>query len=275
MKEIKLQTNQFLNLTAEGVANTKILLQNQGPDVMYIFKQSTTPTMADPAMALFNWQSIEVDNLGGDIWVASQQAGTIFVTSTSGLGVAKTIEFPPDMYTSVTEGFRRLRVDPGQTGFFSGKMFNVQLSGVIPTAGPAVYFRFTAPVDFILWTQSLELTQGAVELEVFTGATPAGAWTSIPVEGVNSQANRPLPLYTPQCSIATGGSFTGGTRIGPKMQLRTASGNNRTSNVGGLRSERGRPAGVYYGRIQTLTGGLNVNDAAQYLYDLEWEERPV
>lgn len=201
MKEINLQTNQFLNLTAQGVANTKILLQNQGPDVMYIFKQSTVPTMADPSYALFNWQTREIDNSGGDIWVASQQAGTIFVTPTSNLGVAATVEFPPDMYTSTIEGFRRLRVDPGQTGFFSGRMFNVQLSGAIPTAGPAVYFRFTAPVDFILWTQSLELTQGALEVEVFTGATPTGTWTNVPVENVNSQANRPLPFYTPQCSV--------------------------------------------------------------------------
>lgn len=41
----------------------------------------------------------------------------------------------------------------------------------------------------------------------------------------------------------------------------------------GVASSLPAPAGTYYGRLQTLTGGVAVNDAAQFLYHLIWEER--
>ena len=53
---------------------------------------------------------------------------------------------------------QRLRVDPGQTGFFAGRMFRSYTEQVLPAAGSPVSFRFTSPVDFILWSQVLTLT---------------------------------------------------------------------------------------------------------------------
>lgn len=167
----------------------------------------------------------------------------------------------------------RLRVDSGQTGFFAGRMFRAFMEGVIPVAGPSVQFRFTAPVNFILWTQSLVLTQGALQLEIYTGATPSGTWTPITPIGLNRMSERPTPFYTPVCTIETGGNFTGGTRT-DVLKIRASSANNSASNVGGEWSERGLPTAVFYGRFSTLTGGLTVNDAAQYVYSLGWEERP-
>ena len=168
----------------------------------------------------------------------------------------------------------RLRVDAGQTGFFAGRMFRSYINAVIPVAGPAVSFRFTSSKDFILWNQHLELTQGALQLEVFTGAvTPSGTWTQRPIIGVNRMAERPTPFYVPVITLETGGAFTGGTAV-DLIQLRSSSANNSATNVGGEWSERGLPAGTYYGRFSTLAGGLTVNDAAQMLYSLTWEERP-
>lgn len=170
----------------------------------------------------------------------------------------------------------RLRVDPGQTGFFAGRMFRAFIDGVIPTAGPSVQFRFTSIKDFILWSQDLDLTQGALQLEIYTGVTPSGTWTTVPVIGVNRMAERPTPLYVPtvtiESSVGGTGNFTGGTRV-DVMKVRTSSTNGNASNVGGDFSERGLPLGVYYGRLSTLTGGLTVNDAAQYIYQIMWEER--
>lgn len=166
----------------------------------------------------------------------------------------------------------RLRVDPGQTGFFAGRMFRAFFEGVIPVAGPSVQFRFTSPIDFILWAQQLELTQGALQLDVYIGATPSGTWTPITPIGVNRMSERPQPFYAPAVTIETGGNFSGGTRV-DMMRIRTSSANNSANNVGGAFTERGLPAGTYYGRLATLTGGLTVNDAAQYIYQLVWEER--
>jgi hypothetical protein len=176
---------------------------------------------------------------------------------------------------------RRLRVDPGQTGFFAGRFFRSYIEALVPVAGPSVQFRFTSPVDFILWLQSLELTQGATELRVYTGATPSGTWGQRPVIGVNRMAQRPQPYYSAQCTLEIGagvpggftGSFTGGAEV-DVLKVRTSAANNTAQNVGDSWTERGLPAGTYYGRLQTLAGGLNVNDPAQLIYALTWEERP-
>lgn len=167
---------------------------------------------------------------------------------------------------------RRLRVDNGQTGFFAGKFFRSFIEGLIPTAGPSLQFRFTSPIDFILWSQVLTLTQGALELRVYTGATGSGTWTPVPVIGVNRMASRPQPYYASQITVETGGNFTGGTLV-DVVKIRTSAQNATASNIEEQASERGLPAGVYYGRLQTLTGGVTVNDAAQFIYALTWEDR--
>ena len=87
-------------------------------------------------------------------------------------------------------------------------------------------------------------------------------------------AERPQPPYVSQATLETGGNFTGGTEV-DLIKVRAAAANNGAQNIGVEASERGLPAGVYHGRFQTLTGGVTVNDAAQLLYSLLWEERPV
>lgn len=169
----------------------------------------------------------------------------------------------------------RLRVDPGQTGFFAGRMFRSYTEQVIPVAGPSVQFKFVSPIDFILWEQELTLTQGALRFEAFTGATDSGGWTtSLPIIGVNRMSERPTPFYASQITIQTGGNFTGGTQV-DEMIVKCGSnqGNQASQNAGDTSSERGLPAGTYFGRFSTLTGGIAPTDAAQMLYTLLWEER--
>lgn len=167
----------------------------------------------------------------------------------------------------------RIRVDPGQTGFFAGRMFRAFIRGDIPVAGPAHYFRFTSPVDFIIWTQNLELTQGALQLEIFAAPDVSGTWTDITTMlGLNRMAERPTPYYVRQAAIQSGGTFTGGTLL-DVIEVRSSQNNSNANNVGGAFNERGLPAGAYYGRLSTLTGGLPVNDPAHYIYTILWEER--
>lgn len=170
---------------------------------------------------------------------------------------------------------QRLRVDPGQTGFFAGRMFRSFSTQVIPVAGPSVQFRFVSPIDFILWSQVLTLTQGALRLEVFTGATDSGGWvTELPIIGVNRMAERPAPFYTPLITIQTAGNFTGGTLVDTMIiNAGNNQGNQSSQNAGGETTERGLPAGTYFIRLSTLTGGIAPLDAAQFLYTLTWEER--
>ena len=185
-----------------------------------------------------------------------------------------TTDIPYLLLTDKAGPSQRIRVDDGSTGFFAGKVFRSHLETIIPVAGPAVSARFTSPIDFILLSQTLTLTQGAIRAEIFTGATESGTWTALPVIGVNRMASRPTPLYTSQVTVATGGSFTGGTAV-DLLMVRTSAQNAQASNVSGILPDgRGLPAGTYYIRFSTLTGGLTVNDAAQLVYAIEWEERP-
>lgn len=187
--------------------------------------------------------------------------------------MSMTNELPRVLLTDKAGPSQRLRVDDGSTGFFAGRVFRSYLEQVIPTAGPPVTIRFTSPIDFILLSQTLTITQGALRMEVWTGATPSGSWTTMPVIGVNRMSERPTPLYTAQCTLDFGGTITGGTAVDLQL-LRTAAQNAQAQNVAGILPDgRGLPAGVYYIKFSTLTGGLTVNDAAQMVYALEWEER--
>lgn len=184
------------------------------------------------------------------------------------------IAHPPiEMMTDGGGASARMRVDPGQTGFFAGKMFRSYIEAIIPKAGQDLSFRFTSTVDFILWAQALTLTQGALSFRIFTGSTASGTWTQRPVIGVNRMASRPFPYYTPVATIETGGAFTGGTEVDATL-VRASASNNSAQNVGAEFGERGLPAGIYFGRFSTLTGGLTVNDDAQMMFQIRWEERP-
>lgn len=186
-----------------------------------------------------------------------------------------TTDIPAVLLTDHQGPSQRLRVDPGQTGFFAGRMFRSFVNIIIPVAGPTVQFRFTSPINFILWSQVLTLTQGAIQLDVYTAATDSGGWTtSLPIIGVNRMTERPSPFYTSQITIDTGGNFTGGTLVD---QLLVNSGSNQgnsfSQNAGGETTERGLPPGTYFGRFSTLTGGIVPVDAAHLIYSLNWEER--
>ena len=184
---------------------------------------------------------------------------------------AEVVDLPSRLLTGTTNP--RLRVDVGETGFFERRMFRTYYELNIPADGSAPrQFRFTAPINFILWEQTLELDQGALRYEVFIGATSTGAWTALPVIGQNRMTE--AALYNPVCTVETGGNFTGGTAV-DLLRVRTAAVNNQATNVGNAASsERGLPAGTYHVRVNTLTGGLPVNDAAQGIITLRWEERP-
>lgn len=184
---------------------------------------------------------------------------------------AEVVDLPARLLTGTTNP--RLRVDVGETGFFERRMFRTYYELNIPADGSAPrQFRFTAPINFILWEQTLELDQGALRYEVFIGATSSGTWTALPIIGQNRMTE--APLYNPVCTVETGGNFTGGTVV-DLLRVRTAAVNNQATNVGNAASsERGLPAGTYHVRVNTLTGGLPVNDAAQGIITLRWEERP-
>ena len=177
-------------------------------------------------------------------------------------------------------GFDRVRVDVGQTGFFEGREFRSyfefsdEQSTELAVAGTR-RFKFSCPVDFILQSQIVEVDKGGVRLQVFTGSTDGGGWSSIPVIAKNrSPTRRVFPsgsYYTAQATFYTGGSFTGGTQV-DVIRARTASQTVAAANIGASQDDvRYLPAGDYYLTMQPLIG---VNDPSEGIYSISWEERP-
>jgi len=175
-------------------------------------------------------------------------------------------------------GFDRVRVDPGQTGFFEGREFRsyFEFSTEASTAlavGATRDFKFVSPVDFILQSQVLELDTGGVRIQAFIGATDGGGWSTVPVIAKNrSPARREFPTgyYVGQATFLTGGTFSGGTQV-DVLRGRTASQSVAAVNVDASQdATRYLPAGTYFLRMQPLVG---VNDTSQGIYSISWEER--
>ena len=170
-------------------------------------------------------------------------------------------------------GFDRLRVDPGQTGFFEGRMFRTYDKFTITIAQTRMY-KFVAPVNFILWLQRLTLRSGGLSMAVFDStAVDGGGWSALPVIGVNRMTERRAPNYTPVVQVSVGGSFTGGVELDYFELLSTATASTQAINVSAdAGGERGLPATTFYLKATPLSG---VNSDSIGVHSLEWEERPA
>lgn len=179
---------------------------------------------------------------------------------------------PDDLLTGTKEGFRRLRVDQAQTGFFEGREFRAFAELDIPS-GQSLVLRFTSLVDFILFAQNLSVDQGAIRLSAITGGTSSGTWTALPVIGKNRMSSRRKyagGYYQSQVTIESGGTVTGGTVVEVVRVVAANSTAQRSTVGGGVADERGLPAGVYHLKLESIGNG-----AAKGVYSLFWEERPA
>lgn len=182
-----------------------------------------------------------------------------------------------DMVTSDLTGFRRLRVDVGQTGFFEGREFRMVRKVSVPAGTPLV-FRFTSDVDFILFEQTLNCSAGDLEFFAWrsTQGVAGGTFTPLPVAPIGKNIGSTRRLYdglpyASQVQLATGGTFT---PTDPELYVdydraKTAGSTAQRASVqGGNDSVRYLAAGTYY-LILTSLDGTSVGRFA-----LAWEERP-
>lgn len=159
----------------------------------------------------------------------------------------------------VLRSFRgALLVQLQSVGLWEGRQFRQYF----PFAANA-QIRFNAARPFILSDQSLYANEGSVQVQILTGSTPAGTWTNTATQQAKNRYSPKALLYTQQCFMQSGGTFTGGTEreliranagVGQGNASRTVD-----SNV------RVLPAGIYYFNI-TITG------TTTGLYSFEWEE---
>ena len=170
-----------------------------------------------------------------------------------------------DLITDSLPGTRRLKVDVGQTGFFARREFRISQELSI-ASGQSLTFKFSSPVNFILWEQVLECDANLLKFEAVVGGAPSGTFaTPITIWGKNRMTEQ--PEYLPQVTVSTGGSVTGG-QIAEVLRLQASGATAQRSSVGStVGSERGLPAGDYYLRLSAIGGDVSGTIA------LIWEER--
>lgn len=174
-----------------------------------------------------------------------------------------------DLVTDPNGPNPRIRVDVGQTGFFAGREFRTFYEISVAT-GQSVYLKFIAPINFILFEQSLTLDAGSIRFTAIVGPTESTPFNSaLPIIGKNRMTDRPQPYYTSVGTAFSGGTVTGGTVV-ELFRVVAANATAQQQTVGGAaQSERGLPPGTYYLRFENFGIGT-----ATGVYSLFWEERP-
>lgn len=174
--------------------------------------------------------------------------------------------FPSVLLTDREGPSQRLRVDPGQTGWFAGREFRALREFNLGAAGVRV-FKLVFPVDTIVWGIGVGLLSGEIRLENVSAGTEGGTFSeSLLVIPRNAMTERPSPNYVAQNTILTGGTYTGGT-VTDVLMLKTADNSNFANTVGaGQEDERGAPPGTYFIRVTAVSAAVGV-------VKIRWEER--
>lgn len=265
------QTSYYdVHLATGFIQGQSVVIRNGTAKTLLVVISPTLPTSDAGCVLVPTGEEYVFSSKISKLWIKGAIGPIYCETLVAGVsGPFERVDLSPDLYTSNTEGFRRIRVDSGQTGFFEGREFRTFFEISLAT-GTSSYIKFVSPVDFIIFEQSLTLDAGSVRFTALTGATSVGTYSNIlPVIGKNRMSVRKSPFYVSQCTLASGGTVTGGTVV----ELFRVTAANATAQqqtvLGAASTERGLPAGTYFLRIENIGNGT-----ATGVYSLIWEERP-
>lgn len=205
-----------------------------------------------------------------------------------GTHAEQSIAHPPfDLLTDGGDGTnRRIRVDPGQTGFFARREFRIVRefssvagadAGVIPT-GQSVLIRSIVPINTILMSLRFSADQGHLRMTTWRGGAPTiggvaatfpNAMTAIPANAMTEAA-----AYSPQVVTAASNAsatvvMTGSARVDvERVKVATATGQASTAQAA-EDDQRGVSAETYYIWIQNISAG-----DLEGVLKARYEERP-
>lgn len=195
-------------------------------------------------------------------WPFWQNLFKLLIDRGDGTHAERVEAYPPVKLLTDGDGdFARLRVDAGQTNFWSGKQFRTFQKLELASAASAT-IRATVGVNIILYETSFTTENSSIEVQLKVGGESAGPWTAMPVIRKNTMTT--APVVVSQITMDYDGAHTGGTTID---LLRVIAGN-KQSSVGDTDSERGVGPGTYY-YVITNTG----NQTATVVFSGFWEER--
>ena len=264
-------TTQYLDLNtlATITAGTSLVITNTTNFPLYVIQDASQPSATTIADICESGEEIIVSGRTGQkVWVKGMESGGPIVVQLAAGATAtySIVDLPEKMYSSLNEGYRRLKVDNGEASYFEGREFRSFYEYSIAT-GATIYLKFSCSTEFQLRYQAVTCDDGYIRVAAIAGATPSGSWTNQPVVGKNRRSTIIQPAYVSQATFSAGGSATGGSVV-EVIRLKTASATAQASTVGhAIDSVRGLPAGDYIISIQNL-GNATVNG----VYDLYWGE---
>lgn len=252
-----------LHLLTGYDANTSLLITNTTSSVLRIIQSPSQPEDGAKGYLLHPSTTTLVSADGNKVWARGGDGPLVVQLLSDTITPFTSVDLPKDVYTSGTNGVRRLRVDVAQTGFFDGRQFEF----IKKFSSPVVY-RFTSPVPFILQQQTLNVLDGTIELFAWhsSNVTASGTWTTDPTP--IWRKNEVNTGYAGQATIASGGtiSVANNNLYRDYIVVKTTDASGQRTSVGYSQSdERYHQAGVYY--LQLVGSGSGS-------YNLLWEERP-
>jgi len=266
-----------LNTLASISVSKSFVITNHTSGLVSIIVSPTQPADDARGVPIYTTQTFYVEESDTIVWVKGVTGKLVIQDTAEIVSPYSVTNLPRDVWTSADEGFRRLRVDQGQTSLFEGREFRSFFEFNIP-AGNVQIFKFVSPIDFVLFEQSLSVDAGSIRFQALIGATEVATFnTALPIIGKNRMAQRKQPYYNPVITITThaapvvfGSGVTGGTVVeNTRIVAANATAQQQTVS-GGAQSERGLGAGTYYLRLHNFGSG-----AATGVYSLFWEEKPV
>lgn len=245
-----------------------LILTNNSPAQLFVVQSETQPTDDAHSFCVNTEETILVHGNTHPIWVRGGPGPILVQLLSRTITPFTAVEFPHDTMTSDREGFRRLRVDIGQTAFFVGKEGRTFKELNIPQGGRYVV-EITLPVDVILFDLSISIDAGSVRLLTIAGGTSTGTFGEIlPIIPKNTMSSRQQPFYVLQTQLKDGGDVTGGTVI-DVARVVTSGATAKQSTVGGsVSSERGVGAGTYHWVFENIS-----NSTVTGMFSCYWEER--
>lgn len=192
-----------------------------------------------------------------------------FVDMQDGTHAERYSVMPPfDLMTDGGTGDNRMvKVEPWATGFWTGHEFRSFMELDI-AAGTTRVIRLITPVNVVMTQFEVLIEGGHLHVETYlSDGTPGGSFnTSLPIIPANGMTD--TPEYTPQLTLATGGTYTGGTLI-DFFSVKTATKSHSAASITNvLGSQRGAAPGTYYFKL------ISVADQILGSIRARWEERP-
>jgi hypothetical protein len=263
------------NLTGLPLGQSLIITNNTNSQIR-VNRVSVKPE--DPLLGFPVWpgQTILVHgNEEQPVWTRGNTNGYILVqTLTETMMPLTGVEFPQDIVTSGIEGFRRLQVDTGQTGFFEGREFRF-----LRKIRSGITFKFVSAVDFVLYEQVFGISSGAYEFHAWrvdNVEETASFGTDLSQHIINKNASGEYrdyngDRYQTQVSISSGGTLAINDveLYTDYAEMRTAGSTAQRASVNqGGNTQRYLPAGTYYLSFTVLDA------LVRGTYQIGWEERP-